>query len=280
MTQAEKGAAYRFLKEAGVTFTRHYRDYTEAELVKMVEQIKSQPAHDNEMIETWAPDADLALANHEPALDGGLLAAQAAEIERLQAQLAAAQTPPPQVSVQPQPAQEPLTMQKVLADAEEREVMAGEHLNTKDENEPLFTDDQGLIWYQVEVAKSATAKPRGRRVLDYVETGVVKQTIHDGQYTETFEMPGQARRAAQVKITLPSYQVGIYRDPNLPFRVHTYNGQRCYDFFEVCEYYGGADLVPGDIKRVYVSTTLGFDIATTNRAIQAEARRLGILGGM
>jgi hypothetical protein len=42
--------------------------------------------------------------------------------------------------------------------------------------------------------------------------------------------------------------------------------------FEVRDFYGGADLVPEDIKTVYVGQSLCYDIRTTRRAIEAEYR--------
>lgn len=137
---------------------------------------------------------------------------------------------------------------------------------------PLRTDEHGIIWYQDEVRKAAFPKPRGRRVLKYNDPGVKEVMVSNGEYMETFEMPGDQMRPSEAKITLPSYQVGIYKDPNMPFRIHVYNEIRGFDFFEVQEYYGGADLVPSEIKRVYVENSLCYDIRTTIRAIQAEYR--------
>lgn len=155
----------------------------------------------------------------------------------------------------------------------EPDTVAGLRLNTHDEDEPLRTDEQGLIWYQDEVRKAAFPKPRGRRVLDYIDPGVRTETAQTGNgYTETFEMPGDQARPAQVKITLPTHQVGIYKDPNMPFKIHVYNDNRGFDFFEVRDFYGGGDLVPEDIKTVYVGQSLCYDIRTTRRAIEAEYR--------
>lgn len=137
---------------------------------------------------------------------------------------------------------------------------------------PLRTDENGIIWYQDEVRKAAFPKPRGRRVLKYNDPGVKEVMVSNGEYMETFEMPGDQMRPSEAKITLPSYQVGIYKDPNMPFRIHVYNERRGFDFFEVQAYYGGADLVPNEIKRIYVENSLCYDIRTTIRAIQAEYR--------
>ena len=127
--------------------------------------------------------------------------------------------------------------------------------------------------------KPAFPKPRGRRVLDYVETGSKVVEAHNGEYRETFEMAGDGPGATmQVKITLPSYQVGIYKDPRFPFRVVTYNGNEGFDLAEVQKYYGGSELVPTEIKRKYVENVLCYDIRSVIRAIQDEYRRLQLQG--
>lgn len=157
--------------------------------------------------------------------------------------------------------------------------MAGVRLNTQPEDEPIRTDELGRVWYQEEVRKSATAKPRGRRVLRYNETGTVMQSVQNGEYTEGFEVAGQGPgHAAEIKVTLPSYQTGIYKDPRFPFKVHIYNDVEGFDFHEVADYYGGADMVPAECKRMYVENVLCYDIRTTTRAIQAEFRQLQLEG--
>lgn len=260
MSQAEKAALYHELQDAGVEFNRHYRDYTEAELRDMVTQIRTG---DPEIVQTWAPEAN-------PVDITALLEQNA----RLAAALEATRTGQPVVPKTDK--EQPATGGPII----DRDQHAGMRLNTKGEDEPIRTDENGIIWYQDEIVKSAFPKPRARRVLDYTETGSKTVSVRNGEYTESFEMPGEERRAAQVKITLPPSQVGIYRDPNLPFRIHTYQGTRVYDLFEVENYYGGADLVPAGVKRSYAGTALGYDISTVNREIESEARRLGVLGGM
>ena len=160
-----------------------------------------------------------------------------------------------------------------LAPILERDTMAGIRLNTHDEDTPLRTDADGVVWYQDEVRKPAIPKPRGRRVLKYTDPGVETRTVTNGKgVTETFELPGTQERQAEARITLPSYQVGIYRDPRFPFKIHEYNSLRGFDLFEIHDYYGGADLVPSDVKRIYVSNTLCYDIPTVVRAIKNEYR--------
>jgi hypothetical protein len=157
--------------------------------------------------------------------------------------------------------------------------MPGQRLNTKAEDEPIRVDEQGRIWYQEEVRKPAYPKPRGRRVLKYLDSGVKTETVQNGEYVETFEVAGVGEaRPAEIKITLPSYQVGIYKDPRFPFKIHTYDGRSGFDLFEVQKYYGGSELVPPSIKRVYIENDLCYEIRSTIQTIQAEHRQLQLTG--
>ena len=163
--------------------------------------------------------------------------------------------------------------------AQDPEEMPGQRLNTKTEDEPIRIDDRGRIWYQEEVLKPAYPKPRGRRVLTYIDSGVTTETVQNGEYVETFEVAGKgAGRPAEVKITLPSYQVGIYKDPRFPFKIHCYNGREGFDLFEVATYFGGSELVPEGCKRVYIENDLCYDIRSVIRAIQNEYRQLQLTG--
>lgn len=237
MSQSDKAAFYRALKDAGVTFDKHYRDYNTEELQQ----------------------AYLRLIEERPEL-----AASPAE------------QPAPAPAPAAQPTLPPLRAPRTGPNPDE---MPGQRLNTKDEDEPIRVDEDGLIWFQEEVRKPGYAKPRGRRVLKYLESGVKTETVQNGDYVETFEVAGSgAKIPAEVKITLPSYQVGIYRDPRMPFKIHLYNEVRGFDFFEVNEFYGGPELVPASVKRIYVENVLCYDIRTTVQAIQAEYRQLTLAG--
>jgi hypothetical protein len=229
MSQAEKAALWRELKERGVEFPLHYREYSQSQLEESLERLLD------------AEGPELGVGQEPPA-------------------------PAPRAAA-PQPAR------RVSLPRREPDQYAGLRINTHAEDEPLRVDENGLIWYQDEVRKAAFPKPRGRRVLDYLDPGVRTETAQTGNgYTETFEMPGDQARPSQVKITLPTHQVGIYKDPNMPFKIHLYNDNRGFDLFEVRDFYGGADLVPEDIKTVYVGQSLCYDIRTTRRAIEAEYR--------
>ena len=142
----------------------------------------------------------------------------------------------------------------------------------EDGETPLRSDEFGRIWYREEVRKPPTARPRARRKITYIDPGTTQQTVVDGRYIETVEVAGNESRTSEVKITMPSYQVGVYKDPRFPFKVHVYNDTRGFDLLDIQSYYGGADLVPGDIKRVYIENDLCYDIRSTIRSIQNEYR--------
>jgi hypothetical protein len=247
MSQSEKSAYYQALKAVGLEFKKHYREYSAAELKSAYERLQSE-GH------TMPP-----VGQPQPVQ------------QPQQAQPAGGQIPRPR---QVQGRQAP-----PVAPRDPNE-MAGQRLNTKEKDEPIRTDPDGKIWFQEEVLKPAYPKPRGRRVLKYQDPGVVEKKVINGDYEETFEVAGDMANAvqAEVKVTLPSYQVGIYKDPRFPFKVVTYNGNNGFDLDEVQDFYGGAELVPPDIKRMYVENVLCYDIRTVVRAINTEFRQQQLAG--
>lgn len=273
MSAAEKGFYFRRLKGAGVELDRHFRNYTTAELVeadKMAVEngLLAEPT-DDELTEVRTrvhkkkprPEPDAALDSLRTAA-----AAAPDDVEAIPAGFFGFE-PEPAVAV------------AALVRPEIGE-MAGERLNSKAPEDILFTDDEGRQWLQKEVLKPAFPKPRGRRVLRYNDPGVVKKTEKEGQYTETFEVAGDPRNAvpAEIKITLPSYQVGIYRDPRYPFKVISYNGREGFDRLEVEQFYGGAELVPPVAKRAYVENVLCYDMRSVIRAVNEEFRQMQLSG--
>ena len=158
------------------------------------------------------------------------------------------------------------------------DTFAGENAYVHSDETVIRVDEQGREWIREEVLKPAIPSPRRRRVLTYVDSGTETKTIVNGQYVETFEVAGRSNRVAEVKITMPSFQVGVYRDPRFPFKVHTYAGNDGFDLFDVNDFYGGEDLVPSEIKRVYIANDLCYDIRTTIRAIETEYRRNQLQG--
>lgn len=179
----------------------------------------------------------------------------------------------------PAQAPEPEPSIKLPVAHRDPEEMAGARQNTKAPDEPIRVDpDTGFIWFQEEVQKKGYAAPRGRRVLKYNDPGTREETVVDGKFRETFEVGGDRSIPSEVKITLPSYQVGIYKDPRHPFKTHVYNGNVGFDLFEVENYYGGADMIPEDVKRVYVGSSLCYDIRTVVRNIETTYRQLHLAG--
>lgn len=243
MSQSDKAAYYSALKASGVTFTKHYREYTTEELFEAYRQLPKPP----DPIED--PEAEMpAFTLPDP-------------------QPAAALAPDPG----PQPTGPPLAPRP-------ENVLPGSHTLSVPEGEPIRVDENGLVWFQEEVPKPSYPKPRGRRVLKYVDSGVETKTVLNGDYIESFEVAGTRQAAGEIKITLPSYQVGLYKDPAMPFKIHVYGGQRGFNLFEVEDFYGGADMVPLECKRIYVENVLCYDIRTVVRAIQAEYRQQQLMG--
>lgn len=257
MTQQEKKEHWDVLKAAGWKPEKHYREYTTEDLRAGADTVRAAQKQARAEEINVAP---------QPPISGDQLGwdARRDELNASMKAFAAGETP----SV-PQP-------EVIVKDSQ-----AGLRANTHDEYEPIRVEPSGREVYQDEVRKPSFAKPRGRRVIKYNDPGVRQVTTTQGDFTETFEMPGEGiGRPAEAKITLPSFQVGIYRDPGSPFRIHEYNGVRGFDLFEVENYFGSADSVPEGVKRIYVSNSLCYDIRSVIRAIENEARRLGVLKGI
>lgn len=250
MSQTDKAIYYKALQEAGVKFPQHFRNYTEAELKEAYDKLVPSAAAAPEA-PSPAPDAAAA----------AFFGFDAPEPDKAEHNYAS----PPTQPVAP----------VMHADPNE---LAGTRQNTNRETlEPIRTDPEtGNVWYQEEVRKPSFPKPRGRRVLKYRDPGVVEQTVKAGDYTETFEISGDMAQAreAEVKITLPSFQVGIYKDPRFPFKTVCYNGSEGFDLVDVQTYWGGAELVPEWVKRKYVENVLCYDMRSVIREIESEYRSL------
>jgi len=264
MSQTEKAEYFRALKAAGVPFSKHYREYSTEELKAAWQRLRDGGVVQSHQGPVPPPtdegDEQMPLFDDDPPPQSFF------------------GFPDPEPEPEPEPERAPRAPRAPVAAANPTE-MAGERLNTQPDEEPIRVDDEGRVWFQEEIRKPAYPKPRGRRVLTYLDPGVEQQSIRVGDYVETFEVAGTGQpRTAEVRITLPSYQVGCYRDPRFPFKVHTYNGAQGFDLFEVQDYYGGAELVPGDVKRIYIENVLCYDIRTVVRAIETEYRTLQLAG--
>jgi hypothetical protein len=250
-----KGILYRQLQAAGVPLEKPYREWRTEELkdILTAQGIEPAPVPEEPQEQHQEP---MYLPEDEPPPASYFGYEEPAP------------APPPA-----KPAPTPVASQ---ADPNE---LPGQRLNTHSLDDVIRVDEQGRKWHQEEVRKPAYPKPRGRRVLKYMETGVRTETVQAGEYVETFEVAGnETSRPAEVKITLPSYQVGIYTDPRFPFKIHCYNGREGFDFEEVRAYYGGAELVPDTCKRIYVENDLCYDIRSVIRTIQEEHRHLQLTG--
>lgn len=235
MSQAEKSAYYRELKEAGVAFSRPYREYTTDELRAAVRKLRAQKPKPEPETPTEAGEPKSA----------------------------------PKEALKPAPKTQPAMPRTSTP----REQFAAERAYQTNEEQPLRTDPETkFIWYREEVQKPAFPKPRARRKLTYVDPGVKVQTAVADKFLESFEVAGNESRTGEVRITMPSYQVGVYKDPRYPFKIHVYNGTKGFDLFDVQKFYGGADLVPTSIKRMYVENDLCYDIRSVIRSIQSEFR--------
>lgn len=245
MSTRYKGILYKQLRDSGGPITRHYREWTVDELKAALQARGIEPSTDS------APQQE----EPPPASYFGLEDPTPAPAEKL----------------------EETTV--VMSSTPDPDELPGQRLNTNALDDVIRVDEHGRKWHQEEVRKPAYPKPRGRRVLKYMDTGVRTETVQQGQYVETFEVSGnEAQRPAEVKITLPSYQVGIYTDPRFPFKIHCYDGREGFDFMEVQAYFGGSALVPDSCKRVYIENELCYDIRSVVRTIQAEHRHLQLTG--
>ncbi|QNN98095.1 hypothetical protein SEA_FEDE_47 [Microbacterium phage Fede] len=153
---------------------------------------------------------------------------------------------------------------------------AGLTFNSHGPDDVLRVDSSGKVWYRDEVPKPAIPLPRMRRKVKYVETGSkkVERRLADGHLDESFEVAGDGHEEREIRVTLPSSQVGIYYDARLPFRIHVYNGRRGFDYMDVLRFYKGLDLVPVELTEtmIYVGDDLVFDINKTRMVMERELR--------
>jgi hypothetical protein len=144
-----------------------------------------------------------------------------------------------------------------------------------DELAPIRTDTRGRVWFQEEIQKSSLAKPRGYRIFREIGTGVKDVTIDSGDgYTETIEVADGSRKPLEVRVGIPTWQVGIYKDPQFPFRVVEYRSARGFMRHDVEEFFGGPDVLPEGITAIHVGNLLCYPIREVIVAIQREYNQL------
>ncbi len=268
MSAARKGFYYKRLRGAGIPLERHFRDYKLDEL---------KEAHDLAVREGVVAEPTLSELQELE-----LRARRPKERKPVEATPEHDGMEPPPLPPLPDAdvAQELAAPAESYLRTKDPNEMAGVRQNTKADDDVIRVDEQGLMWLQEEVRKPAFPKPRGRRVLRYNDPGTKQVTVKQGEYTETFEVSGdpQNSRPAEIKITLPSYQVGIYRDRRYPFKIITYNGNSGFDRNDVIAFYGAAELVPDECKRKYVENVLCYDMRSVIRTIQTEFRQMQLAG--
>ena len=247
MAHRDKSAYYKALKAAGVDFMGiHYREWTTEQLMEMYRHLPQEVQEAHPINFEEPPVA--AIPQEMPfQVTGALNTTQA------------------------------LGPDDIPFSDEPLDIYAGVRQNDGID-QPIRRDSAGRLWFQEEIRKKGHAAPRARRKLSYIDNGyqTVTHRLADGT-TESVEIAGREQVASEVKITLPSYQVGIYLDRRFPFKVHTYNNEECFDLFEVEQYFGGAELMPGTIRRKYVENVLGYEIPSVVRAIEDMAREMKLI---
>ena len=262
MAHGDKSAYYQALKESGYEFEKHYRDYTTDELASLWDAWAKQG--DEELPEVVLPEPKDAPPSRESEVD---------EMQELRDKFDRLTALVGDLASVVMKKEAPATPQANQFAASSKE-HAGLTQNSVKEDEIVHVDEYGNQWLQVEVTKPGYAKPRGRRVFRTRDPETITETIQVGEYTESFEVSGDPKnlQPTEIKVTLPSFQTGVYRDPSLPFKVHTYQGNKGFDFFDVQVFYGGPDLVPSSCVRKYVGNDLCYDISSVIRTIEAEYR--------
>lgn len=272
MAAPRKSVLYNTLKTAHETgrqdiyFEKTYVQYTEAELEALIEKYGLGRSNTGGTQDEWDRRRAELTGTSTPVLTT--------------TPPPVAQTPPPTAPTRPRvprsgisPEQQAAWLGVPLKDRGEDR--AGLEFN-KDPEQAIRVDSQGFVWYQDEVMKPAIPKPRARRVIRTESTGfkTIERRNSDGSLDESFEVSGDEGKTLEIKTTLASWQVGIYWDPRLPFKVHVYDGRRAFDFAEIVRHYDGLDLIPSAVKRVYIGSDLCFDIKSVRDAMEQQLRDL------
>lgn len=272
MAAPKKSVLYNKLKNARsmgvpVKFDKSYVEYTEKELEDLIEVYQIDDSFN-------APETP----EQEPARDWDarrdeINRAAPVSVPRQPVHLPSQQRPRPGLSPREQAAYLGVPLEDRGQDR------AGLTFNNPADM-ALRVDSRGRVWYQDEVMKPAIPKPRMTRITSTVSHGVkeVETRNPDGTLNERFEVAGDENKKVEIRITTPSWQIGLYRDPRLPFMVHTYGGVAGFDYREIVAHYGGSELVPSTIKKLYVYNDLCFDIRSTRETMEKELRDMQLAG--
>jgi len=289
----EKSELWQQVKERGIVPPRPFVSYTVKELQDLLGEPLAVPSED-------FSEEDLATAREALA---ELEAEEWAELPQT-APLPAPTAPPvpqaPPAPARPAAPRPPLTQEQALHQLEAQVAAAarakalhegmgfdwkGIRVPVQDkgadraglthavpDGQPIRVDTSGRIWFRDEVPKPAVPRARMTRKNRYVDSGVKQEITYlpNGQIDDIYEVAGDQHKELTVTTTLPSWQVGHYRDPRFPFSVHAYNGESGFDFQEIVNYFGGLDLVPRSIKTLYVGNQLCYQISTARETIEAQ----------
>ena len=277
MSQSQKAVLYRILKDAGVKFDRHYREYSTEEFANAWGILREGNPELPEFPVGANPEEIVPPKQDETAELRRQLDEASALLAKMAAFVTASQAGAPAPAAPAAPAAPPAPDVKENVHGLDLSKFAGVTQNTHGPNDIVKVDEFGNQWLQVEVRKADGLRPRGRRVLRFENPAVKVAEVRGEDGTmESFEIPDTSKPTtpSEVRITLPSFQTGIYRSPSFPFRIHTYNGARGFDLEDVQNYYGGKDLVPSSVKKIYVYTDLCYDIPSVVSTIREEHARL------
>ena len=277
MAQSQKSAYFKALKEQGVTFPKHYREYSTEEFANAWGILREGNPELPEFPVGANPEEIVPPKQDETAELRRQLDEASALLAKMAAFVTASQAGAPAPAAPAAPAAQPAPDVKENVHGLDLSKFAGVTQNTHGPNDIVKVDEFGNQWLQVEVRKADGLKPRGRRVLRFENPAVKVSEVRGEDGTmESFEIPDTSKPTtpSEVRITLPSFQTGIYRSPSFPFRIHTYNGARGFDLEDVQNYYGGKDLVPSSVKKIYVYTDLCYDIPSVVSTIREEHARL------
>lgn len=293
----DRSSLYRQAKEAGIELEKPYTSYKAAELRTLLAD------HEAAVL------MEKALEDAVPAPDGPTPADSPAEPPQVAASQPRVAAPSPATPATPRaaetatqapatrPAQTITELEMVVATFKQRGALVeGSHLRYKDyfvpvhdrgadraglthdypADRPVRVDLQGRIWFRDDVPKPAIPRARMTRKTRYTDPGVKEERTfrEDGRIDEIYEVAGEEAREMTVTTTLPSYQVGRYKDPRFPFMVHVHNRQQGFDYHDVINFYGGRELVPGTIKTVYIGNMLCYHISSTVQTIENSYSQL------
>lgn len=139
----------------------------------------------------------------------------------------------------------------------------------------IRADEHGRIWYTEEIGPDIAKNRRLRkRITKVVPEKVEVHQIDNGDYVETIEVIGESTRSLDAFVTMPTTQVGIFKDPKFPFLVFTYNGSVGFSYGDINDFYGGEEFVPNTIKKKFVGNMLAYDIKSVISTIERKAREL------